>query len=61
VEWSRRRSSGNSEATFRRPMVIGQHFDGNIQSLGSNFGFDPAVNRAVAVDAGRWRPSRGAG
>jgi len=31
--------------------VIGLIFDGNIHSLGGNFGFDPAVNRAVAVDS----------
>ncbi len=29
--------------------VIGAIFDGNIHSLGGAFGFDPAVNRAVAV------------
>jgi hypothetical protein len=31
--------------------LIGLIFDGNIHSLGGNFGFDPAVNRAVAVDS----------
>jgi len=30
--------------------LVGLVFDGNIQSLGGSFGFDPAVNRAVAVD-----------
>jgi hypothetical protein len=35
--------------------VVGLIFDGNIQSLGGDFGFDPAVNRAVAVDAGAIR------
>jgi len=30
--------------------VVGLIFDGNIQSLGGAFGYDPAVNRAVAVD-----------
>jgi hypothetical protein len=35
--------------------VVGLYFDGNIQSLGGNFGFDPAVNRAVAVDTGAIR------
>jgi hypothetical protein len=30
--------------------VVGLAFDGDIQSLGGAFGFDPAVNRAVAVD-----------
>jgi hypothetical protein len=32
--------------------VVGLIFDGNIQSLGGDFGFDPAVNRAVAVNVG---------
>jgi hypothetical protein len=30
--------------------LVGLVFDGDIQSLGGSFGFDPAVNRAVAVD-----------
>jgi Peptidase S46 len=30
--------------------VIGLIFDGNIQSLGGDFGYDGSVNRAVAVD-----------
>jgi hypothetical protein len=30
--------------------VIGLIFDGNIQSLGGDFGYDGAMNRAVAVD-----------
>jgi hypothetical protein len=29
--------------------IIGLVFDGNIQSLGGDFGFDPTVNRTVAV------------
>lgn len=29
--------------------VIGAIFDGNIHSLGGNFGFDPKLNRAIAV------------
>ena len=29
--------------------VIGAIFDGNIHSLGGAFGFDPALNRSVAV------------
>jgi Peptidase S46 len=32
--------------------VVGLIFDGNIQSLGGDFGYDLAVNRAVAVNVG---------
>ena len=32
--------------------VVGLIFDGNIQSLGGDFGYDGAVNRAVAVNSG---------
>jgi hypothetical protein len=32
-----------------RGEVVGLVFDGNIQSLGGDYGFDPAVNRAVSV------------
>ena len=35
--------------------IVGLIFDGNIQSLGGNFWFDPAINRAVAVDTGAIR------
>jgi Peptidase S46 len=35
--------------------VVGLIFDGNIQSLGGTYGYDPAVNRAVAVDVGALR------
>jgi hypothetical protein len=35
--------------------VVGLIFDGNIQSLGGDFGFDPSVNRAVAVNVGALR------
>jgi hypothetical protein len=31
--------------------VIGAIFDGNIHSLGGNYGYDPATNRSVAVSA----------
>jgi hypothetical protein len=31
--------------------VIGAVFDGNIHSIGGDFGYDPALNRAVAVSA----------
>jgi len=29
--------------------VVGAIFDGNIHSLGGDFGFDPRLNRAIAV------------
>jgi S1-C subfamily serine protease len=32
--------------------VVGLIFDGNIQSLGGDYGYDAAVNRAVAVSVG---------
>jgi hypothetical protein len=35
--------------------VVGLIFDGDIQSLGGDFGYDGAVNRAVAVDTGAIR------
>jgi hypothetical protein len=35
--------------------IVGLIFDGNIQSLGGDFGYDGAVNRAVAVDQGAIR------
>jgi len=43
---------GNSGSPVidRRGDAVGLVFDGNIQSLGGDFGYDPAVNRAVAVD-----------
>ena len=31
--------------------VIGAAFDGNIHSLGGNYGYDPALNRTVVVSA----------
>jgi hypothetical protein len=31
--------------------VIGAAFDGNIHSLGGDYGYDPAINRSVAVSA----------
>jgi S1-C subfamily serine protease len=43
---------GNSGSPVigRNGEVIGVIFDGNIQSLGGDYGYDAAVNRAVAVD-----------
>ena len=43
---------GNSGSPVigRNGEVIGLIFDGNIQSLGGDFGYDGTVNRAVAVD-----------
>jgi V8-like Glu-specific endopeptidase len=43
---------GNSGSTVigRGGEAIGLIFDGNIQSLGGDFGYDGSVNRAVAVD-----------
>ena len=43
---------GNSGSPVigRDGTVIGLIFDGNIQSLGGDFGYDGSVNRAVAVD-----------
>jgi hypothetical protein len=43
---------GNSGSPVigRNGQVIGLIFDGNIQSLGGDFGYDGSVNRAVAVD-----------
>ena len=42
---------GNSGSPVldRDGTVIGAAFDGNIHSLGGNYGFDPAVNRTVVV------------
>jgi hypothetical protein len=44
---------GNSGSPLvnRRGEVAGLVFDGNIHSLGGNYGFDAALNRTVAVDS----------
>jgi hypothetical protein len=44
---------GNSGSPLVNPAgeVVGLIFDGNIQSLGGDYGFDESVNRAVAVTA----------
>ena len=33
----------------RNAQIVGLIFDGNIHSLGGDYGFDPSVNRTVAV------------
>jgi hypothetical protein len=43
-------NSGSPLVNSRRE-VIGLVFDGNIQSLGGDYGFDESVNRAIAVTA----------
>jgi hypothetical protein len=42
--------NSGSPVVDRQGDITGLVFDGDIQSLGGSFGFDPAVNRAVAVD-----------
>ncbi len=41
--------NSGSPVVNARGEVVGLVFDGNIQSLGGDYGFDPAVNRAVSV------------
>ena len=44
---------GNSGSPMvnARAEIVGLIFDGNLHSLGGEYGFDPATNRAVAVDS----------
>jgi len=44
---------GNSGSPVidRDKRIVGLIFDGNIHMLGGDYGFDPALNRAVAVDS----------
>jgi V8-like Glu-specific endopeptidase len=41
--------NSGSPVIARDGSVIGAAFDGNIHSLGGNFGYDPVLNRTVVV------------
>ena len=47
--------NSGSPVVNRAGEVVGLIFDSNIQALGGDFGYDPAVNRAVAVNVGLLR------
>ena len=44
--------NSGSPVVDRRGAVVGLVFDGNIRSLGGDYGFDAASNRTVAVSSG---------
>ena len=41
--------NSGSPVVDKEGRIVGLVFDGNIQSLGGDYGFDPAQNRAVSV------------
>jgi hypothetical protein len=43
--------NSGSPVVNARAEIVGLIFDGNLHSLGGEYGFDPATNRAVAVDS----------
>jgi hypothetical protein len=43
--------NSGSPVLSARGELVGIAFDGNIHSIGGEYGFDPALNRTVAVDA----------
>ena len=47
--------NSGSPAVNRAGELVGLYFDGNKQSLGTDYGYDPAVNRAVLVNVGMLR------
>jgi len=47
--------NSGSPVVNKNAEVVGLIFDGNIQSLGGDFGYDGSINRAVAVNSGALR------